>query len=492
MHSSVSLIDAMDIDSADNLEKLSVLSTILTAGQGTIEHEGKKINFSGIDYAHKTTDQELTILYRPLIDVTKRMQDTGENKALDMLFNEIILKLRERYANWHSANEFTTKTVAHLKIDFYHYLTTLVLCALANDRNISEEVLGLGADGKALLDLQRERVFASQPYKNALASVTGFLGELRQVKAYIKKKPYIRLALGVSNEESNLKEKFLDENWIFLNDSGHNLTLGRCLTVNFNGFGLQQIADIFGESFDSIVADRSVVKFSKWNRWHLRKFNQMLKPRGTFVFLPEGPGNYLVESDENIFPEVKNEFCNCRSLNELFKLIEDRNVKEGKIFPIFYIPEVPEVSEFKLSLADKAAKFKNFLKFGQVGRGTPDLNFSKPFLMYAVGGINAPILARMIKEKSPVIQDLIKDDPILSNLNRIDINLKSPLQGIALELAMRIDNIFFKEKILPGNLRTLREVFSSVAVIENAPYPIKINENGKLYIQCQKSAVVTE
>ncbi|MBY0282153.1 MAG: hypothetical protein K2W94_08400, partial [Alphaproteobacteria bacterium] len=188
-----------------------------------MDDNGRVVRFKGFDYAYKTTDSEREVLAKPLIDVAIRLKNAGSCKALADFFSRQTRNLANSYTSWQATSEENKRKV------FYHQLTALALSALAIGDG---EKLTLNSSIQALFDKRKTTVAGREWFQNALESVTGLKGEIRQVKAYAKKRPEAHLVLGVNNNEDRL-ERF-NANWVFLNNEPHDSNKGRCLTVDFN------------------------------------------------------------------------------------------------------------------------------------------------------------------------------------------------------------------------------------------------------------------
>ncbi|MBY0462011.1 MAG: hypothetical protein K2Q34_02400 [Alphaproteobacteria bacterium] len=279
LHRGVRVIGKADTNSADDIKTLVSLCDVIATGKGTVNDNGRVTHFKGLDYNHKITAEEREILYRPLIDVSIRLKRAGNEEALAKVFRAYIRNLNGSYAAWQKVS--LADNVNERKL-FYHHLTALAVSALAID---DFEKLTLSDDVQKLFAEKKEKVRTSASFKRALESVTGLNGEIRQVKAYIKKQPESHLVLGVRNNEDRL-ERF-DSNWVFLNNEPHDPNKGRCLTVDFNDLSqLEKIAFGLPGLFNSIVTDASVFKFTQWDQRHLTYFKSMLKKGGEFIFIP--------------------------------------------------------------------------------------------------------------------------------------------------------------------------------------------------------------
>jgi len=110
--------------------------------------------------------------------------------------------------------------------------------------------------------------------------------QIRNVKSYISTLSQSYLVLGVSNEESDINERF-NSCYIFLNEDHKDLTDKRILSVNFNNLkDLGQLANGLDQAFDKIILDDSCFKFTDWYIAHIEKFRKLLKPGGKFIFGP--------------------------------------------------------------------------------------------------------------------------------------------------------------------------------------------------------------
>ncbi|ACP20920.1 hypothetical protein Aasi_1600 [Candidatus Amoebophilus asiaticus 5a2] len=110
--------------------------------------------------------------------------------------------------------------------------------------------------------------------------------QIRNVRNYISTLSQSYLVLGVSNEESDINERF-NSCYIFLNGDHKDLTDKRILSVNFNNLkDLEQLANGLNQAFDKIILDDSCFKFTNWYITHIKKFKKLLKPGGKFIFGP--------------------------------------------------------------------------------------------------------------------------------------------------------------------------------------------------------------
>lgn len=446
LHRGVRVIDTIDAHSANDVEVLRSLCDVITTGKGAVNDDGRIVRFKDFDYAHKITDKEREILYRPLIDVPLRLKNIGNSMALEEFFSTHLTNLIGSHTAYQEALSKTTFSTNQKRL-FYHHLTALAISVLA----IGDfEKLNLNTDIKNLFEQRKEQISQSLSFKKALKSVTGLNGEIRQVKAYVKKQPESHLVLGVKNNEDRVNERF-DPNWVFLNDEPHDPSKGRCLTVNFNDLSqLEKLASGLSGLFTSIVTDFAVFKFAEWDQRHLSYFKAMLKTGGEFIFHPEVYGSMIGCIDDE---KAMRDFNGCKSIEDIIFALTKYN------------------PDFNTSLSIRALKASKL----------QTLRYN-----YQALSVNSPILISLVSETG-ACKDEFDQFIEMHNLKEKKAYLQ---RGV---LAFWIGNTFFERYPVLWNMPILEAVFDKVLYMKHSeyceykPYPFDTGNSFPLYIRCIKS-----
>ena len=156
------------------------------------------------------------------------------------------------------------------------------------------------------------------------------LYNIESVKAYIQDKNIQnpKLVLGATCRDYKITERYNDKSFIFLNESDpYNCSNPKTIICNLNNFtdrddkqiSLQNLSNVFKNTFHMIIFDSSVFKLLDWkltlNPVHFIK--NMLVNGGTFWIPPECGGTRILEQKA---PETLNEYKNeLVSVNSIFR-----------------------------------------------------------------------------------------------------------------------------------------------------------------------------
>ncbi|MHB9148279.1 MAG: class I SAM-dependent methyltransferase [Candidatus Amoebophilus sp.] len=252
--------------------------------------------------------------------------------------------------------------------------------------------------------------------------------QIRNVRNYISTLSQSYLVLGVSNEESDINERF-NSCYIFLNDDHKDLTNKRILSVNFNNLkDLEQLANGLNQAFDKIILDDSCFKFTDWYIAHIEKFKKLLKSGGKFIF---GPSLTISLGDFKSMSTQEEIIQHIESIGEVARDSLGGRLAKGEMIP-FMLPM--QKGAYKNEIQDLFDKYKQI-------QSIKDENLRN----------------RKHKELGlPVYytDEVLKDDNKLKNNIERRVNLKHFKEKLLKDVIVPKNHVYILEKVFgKGNIQ---------------------------------------